>query len=165
MEQASLPVPASDRRSAPVQPSGLLKGRKRFVADLAELKAHPELISHTTKWSFKNVRSGDEEGSVEIVLINIIEEKTQIVSLLVSDTSEYPNSHTYFGYSQDAAVLEPDADVAKVIDRLPDKAGRALRDVAEFFVIELSRGDCDVDEDGGDDDTSRCIRSLLRSHD
>ncbi|KAF8551149.1 hypothetical protein OG21DRAFT_1499321 [Imleria badia] len=127
-----------------------LKGRKRFTADLSDLNAHPELIAHSGEWSVKSVKPGDEEASLEIVLANANadERMAQTIILVVSESSQYPNEHTYFGYSQDAGTLE--SNVARVIDKLPTQTGRTLREAAEFFVEAISRGD-NYEGDGGNE--------------
>lgn len=70
-----------------------------------------------------------------------------------TDSSQYPNEHTYFGYSDDAGALE--SDIARIIDNLPMKAGRSLREVVEYFVEDISHGgnyECDDGNESDDDD-------------
>ncbi|KAH7886667.1 hypothetical protein F5I97DRAFT_2017525 [Phlebopus sp. FC_14] len=132
------------------------RGRKRYIADLNELKANPEALSNTTLWSVKNVRSGDDEGTFELDLVESETSVKQSISLLVSgeflylDTSEYPFNHTFFGYSLETGRL--DLHVARIIDKLTDKAACTLRDVVEFIVAELSRSDDSEDEKGEEED-------------
>lgn len=67
-----------------------------------------------------------------------------------TDSSHYPDKHTYFGYSQDAGVLE--SDVARVIDKLSMKTGYPLREVVELFVEDISRGNCECDDGNENED-------------
>ncbi|KIJ62454.1 hypothetical protein HYDPIDRAFT_30416 [Hydnomerulius pinastri MD-312] len=127
-----------------------LKGRKRFNADLLQLKNHPELISRSDKWSVKRVRPGDDDGSIDVALMETASNMLQAVSLLVSDTSEYPNNHTIFGYSPDSGPLE--AKVTAIVEKLSVRPGCTLQDAAEFLVREISRSDEDDDDDEGGED-------------
>lgn len=64
------------------------------------------------------------------------------------DSSQYPNEHSFFGYSQDAGALE--SGIARVIDKLPTKIGCTLREVAKFFVEAISLGDSYESDDASD---------------
>ena len=53
-----IPIPSPDNgvnvHPSPAPPIRPLKGRKRFTADLSELKAHPESVPHSGGWSVKS---------------------------------------------------------------------------------------------------------------
>lgn len=67
-----------------------------------------------------------------------------------TDSSQYPNDHTYFGYSEDAGALE--SEIARVIDELPAQTGCSLREVMGYFVKALScSGEYDSEEDDDDE--------------
>lgn len=101
----SVPSIADGGHVSPVATPALrpMKGRKRFTADLGELNAHPELLAHSGQWSVQSmfpsfsvrlsladlnilpgVEPGDEEASLEVVLANAEERKTQMIILVVS---------------------------------------------------------------------------------
>ncbi|KAF8129886.1 hypothetical protein EV363DRAFT_1432403 [Boletus edulis] len=160
----SIPSPnGSNAASIPTPGPRPLKGRKKFSADLDELKAHPELIPQLGQWSVKSVQSGDEEATLEIILVNATEVKAQTITLLVSDSSLYPDEHTYFGYSQDAGALE--SDVARVIDKLPTQTGCTLREIVEFFVEGMSRGDDCQGSDGSEEDDDDQVDLMMLDED
>ncbi|KAL4066326.1 hypothetical protein V8B97DRAFT_2025481 [Scleroderma yunnanense] len=133
-------------------PSRPLKGRRKFNADLSDLQARTEFSVLTGRWSVKNVRPGDDEGTFMFDLVECETETKDIINILVSDTSEYPSDHTFFGYSYNG---ESTPQIAEIIERLPGRRACSLRDVVDFFLIELSHGDhededCEVSSDLGD---------------
>ncbi|KAF5342715.1 hypothetical protein D9758_015872 [Tetrapyrgos nigripes] len=149
-----------------------LKGRKRFGADLGLLKDACGTGTGIVGYGFKvaKIRPGDDDGSVELV-INALGAEDQpqpevlAVSVLVSDTSDYPKSHSYFSYSLSSTDTPP--AVQKVIDSisengngkpLPDLVEKTLKDLSKSLNKSSGSGSCsaeaitvDSDDDGEDD--------------
>ncbi|KAI6096682.1 hypothetical protein EDD16DRAFT_1671551 [Pisolithus croceorrhizus] len=145
----------------------MLSGPKKFAADLSELQAyaHSRLAvptsnggngcSNNKRWIVHDVRTGDEEGSFKFDLVDAHAPSefpggpssaegsrngitpTTTINIFISDTSEYPHSHTFFGYTQDDAVTP---QIADSIERLPDRKSCTVRGVVEFFLEQLSLG-------------------------
>lgn len=112
-----------------------LKGRKRFTADLADTKeaCGAGLLLHGLK--LKKVRPGDDEGAFEIV---IEQGGKHVVSanFLVSDTSEYPGSHSLFCYSPDADIS---SRLQRVIDGIAEELPRPITETIEEFISSVAR--------------------------
>lgn len=112
-----------------------LKGRKRFTADLADTKeaCGAGLLLHGLKLT--KVRPGDDEGAFEIV---IEQGGKHVVSanFLVSDTSEYPGSHSLFCYSPDADIS---SRLQRVIDGIAEELPRPITETIEEFISSVAR--------------------------
>lgn len=99
-----------------------LKGRKRFNADLHDMKEECTggIVQHGFR--IKNIRAGDDEGSIEVIICDDCGE--HIVNLLVSDTSDYPNGHSFFSYSPDTN-LPP--YVSQAVESVASENSRSIR--------------------------------------
>lgn len=134
--------------------SGPVNGPKKFAAGLSELQTCTNFkstsASNSRRWNVYDVRAGDEEGSFKFDLVDahILSESsnrcgdgmtpTTTINIFISDTSEYPHSHTFFGYTQDDAFVTP--QISNSIKKLSDRKSCTVKDVVEFFLEELPRG-------------------------
>jgi len=134
-----------------------LKGRKRFSADLDALKAEVKGKSLTlhgfhVKGASTIVRNsdtvyltleptdinnGDDEGAVELSLHAPSGSKLAL-TLLVSDTSEYPRQHTFFAYASET----PDdlTGVDESISAINDLGSKPIAHVIERVCLMLTAG-------------------------
>ncbi|KAF9566809.1 hypothetical protein CPC08DRAFT_703781 [Agrocybe pediades] len=113
-----------------------LKGRRRFNTDLQDIKEaalHGLLLSGLR---VKTLRAGDDEGSVEVTIAKPSSEHVLSVNLLVSDTSEYPGSHSLFSYSPDADIP---SKLQKVVDDIAEYPPRPLGETVAALVVAVSQ--------------------------
>ncbi|KAI6110185.1 hypothetical protein EDD16DRAFT_1612745 [Pisolithus croceorrhizus] len=144
----------------------MISGPKKFAADLSELQAYAHSrpvptsnggngCSNSKRWIVHDVRTGDEEGSFKFDLVDAHAPSefldgtssaegsrngmmpTTTINIFTSDTSEYPHSHTFFGYTQDDAFTP---QITDSVQRLPDRKSCTVRGVVEFFLEQLSPG-------------------------
>jgi ubiquitin-conjugating enzyme E2 Q len=75
-----------------------------------------------TQWCVE-VRPGDDEGSIELIMAKPDPSTSHLLSLnlLISDTSDYPKSHNFFSYSPDADISSSLQEVIDEIPNLPPK--------------------------------------------
>ncbi|KAF9788386.1 hypothetical protein BJ322DRAFT_1002310 [Thelephora terrestris] len=112
-----------------------LRGRRRFMADLEELKSTGfSLHNHR----LNRLRSGDDEGSVEFVILRANHHLVTI-NLLASDTSDYPESHQFYAFALEANGI-PDY-VATVIQGITDRPSRTLQETIRRLFFDLARAE------------------------
>lgn len=122
----------------------LLKGRKRFSADLHDLHTTcPSDLDRGT-WSAQSFKAGDDDGSVEFDLIESRDRTRIVMHLLCSDTSEYPNTHSFFCHSPEPGSYGE--QVKEMCDGVLNDSPRTIHDVARHFLISIS-GDDDSEDD------------------
>jgi ubiquitin-conjugating enzyme E2 Q len=127
-----------DMDGAPYNPkrNSHLRGRKRFSADLSDIQeaCASGLVMHGLK--LKKVHPGEDEGSIEVLIENRQGKHVLSATLLISDTSEYPGSHSLFCYS-------PDADLPSKIQRIVDEGAEeppgTIGDTISEMMASLSR--------------------------
>ncbi|KAF9007058.1 hypothetical protein BDQ17DRAFT_1351337 [Cyathus striatus] len=149
-------APQSSSFSYNPEKNSHLKGRKRFIADLADLKDETKNGLTIQGLFAKKVRPGDDEGSIEFLVEYKSTNVQFAINLLISDPSEYPKSHSCFGYS-------PDADsprVSEVLEDIASESPRPIRDTIERLLKSLSKvliikkptvadeSESEMDEDG-----------------
>ncbi|KAJ3847933.1 hypothetical protein EV368DRAFT_76467 [Lentinula lateritia] len=135
-----------------------LKGRKRFVADLEDLKVActQGFVAHGL--TLKSVGAGDDEGTFEAVITTSSGEHVLNVNIMLSDTADYPKTHNYFSYSQDSHVA---ANIQSVIEGMASLPSRSLVETMDKVLANLTKamstgsvesesGDDDEDEEGED---------------
>ncbi|KAG1824854.1 uncharacterized protein BJ212DRAFT_1322854 [Suillus subaureus] len=131
--------------------SKALKGRKRFSADLHELHTScPSDLDRGT-WSAQSFRAGDDDGSVEFDLIESRDRTRIVMHLLCSDTSEYPNTHSFFCHSPEPGSYGE--QVKEICDGVLNDSPSTIHDVAKHFLISIS-GDDDSEDDHNYDMTA-----------
>ncbi|PPQ71310.1 hypothetical protein CVT24_012036 [Panaeolus cyanescens] len=113
-----------------------LKGRKRFTADFADLKAASSAGFVASGLLLKKVRPGDDEGSVEISIEDSKGEPILNATLLISDTSEYPGSHSLFCYCPDGDLS---AKIQRIVDELPDQPPSTVGETVQKLMASISR--------------------------
>ncbi|KXN88395.1 hypothetical protein AN958_07377 [Leucoagaricus sp. SymC.cos] len=113
-----------------------LKGRRRFMADFADVKEECNEGFMSCHLSIKKIRSGDEEGSFEIAIVNEAHEPVVSVNLLISDTTEYPRSHTLFCYALDGEIS---SRVQEVLEEFATEPSRPVRDTLLILLSRVSR--------------------------
>ncbi|KAF8880314.1 hypothetical protein BD779DRAFT_1549574 [Infundibulicybe gibba] len=136
-----------------------LKGRKRFAADLADVKEICKKGFHVQSLHVKDLRSGDDEGAIEFTIFNEEGSPAVSVSLLASDTSDYPQSHSWFCYSSDS---DPPTYVVQVLETATSGPSQTLHETLEKLLATLSGAissggsqqtqDMDTESDNSDGD-------------
>lgn len=151
-----------------------LKGRKRFVADLEDLKVactqgfvvHGLTLKSTTMNiipdrrlnSLLGVRAGDDEGTFEAIITTSSGEHVLNVNIMLSDTADYPKTHNCFSYSPDSHVAANIQSVIEGIVSLPscslvetmDKVFANITKAMSTGSLESEFEDDDEDEEGED---------------
>ncbi|KAJ4466482.1 hypothetical protein C8J55DRAFT_527332 [Lentinula edodes] len=135
-----------------------LKGRKRFVADLEDLKVActQGFVAHGL--TLKSVRAGDDEGTFEAIITTSSGEHVLNVNIMLSDTADYPKTHNCFSYSPDSHVAANIQSVIEGIVSLPscslvetmDKVLANLTKAMSTGSLESESEDDDEDEEGED---------------
>ncbi|KAF8151436.1 hypothetical protein B0H34DRAFT_727589 [Crassisporium funariophilum] len=150
-----------------------LRGRKRFSADLSDireacatglafhgLKIKSSLFHCITLFILElnmiGIRPGDDDGSIEVVLENGWSEHVISINLLISDTSEYPGSHSLFCYSPDADIP---SKFQKVVDGVADGPPRSIGETVDALMFSVAKvmapvAKTSVNEDASEDEDS-----------
>ncbi|KAF9443862.1 hypothetical protein P691DRAFT_712655, partial [Macrolepiota fuliginosa MF-IS2] len=114
-----------------------LKGRRRFMADFRDLEEECKLEGfYAYGVRVKKLRSGDEEGSFEVMLENEVQEHGVSINLLVSDTTEYPSSHSLFCYASDGDIP---TRLQTAIEEFASESSRTVRDTLLLLLSRVSR--------------------------
>ncbi|KAL4268089.1 UBC core domain-containing protein [Pleurotus pulmonarius] len=110
-------TPAPPERN--VAKNASLKGRRRFKADLADMAEECANGFVLEGLKLEHCSAGEDEGSFELT-IKDIENKIGLLQLnvFVSDTSDYPSSHSVFAASS--------------THNLPDSVQGAIESIADF---------------------------------
>lgn len=151
-----------------------LKGRKRFNADLNDLKGeaktglfvHGLVIKSTYICSvsllftlYAGAGPGDDEGVFEVVITKPTGEHVLALNLLVSDTADYPKSHSFFSYSPDSDLPSKVDGVVQDIASAPSltiggivmRICTQLAKVLGILVVHHESQEADADEESDDD--------------
>ncbi|RDB28698.1 hypothetical protein Hypma_015532 [Hypsizygus marmoreus] len=136
-----------------------LKGRRRYNADLEDLKEEYRDGLGYQGYRIKKFRVGDDEGSIELGICNSHGNDVLGLILLVSDTSDYPKSHSFFSYSNDADLPPHVLNIVESISSWPSQTiwqtvQKVLTSLARPNDIVLSPQSQDEDIDMEDDESS-----------
>ncbi|KAH7100349.1 hypothetical protein BKA62DRAFT_706762 [Auriculariales sp. MPI-PUGE-AT-0066] len=126
----------------------VLRGRKRFVADRDEIKAAVANNGLETD----GFRSGDEEGSVEFKVLHDGTTLTTL-SLQVTETSSYPNDHSYICFALD----DVSAELLTVVEDIGTYPSKPLQDTLTRILRKFARilnGDAEDETQMDEDDDS-----------
>lgn len=132
-----------------------LKGRKRFTADLKDLKEEVPFIAYglLLKCEFRcslsppflsrllsALRPGDEEGSVEMTIAK--NGKTLIsLHLLIDESSSYPREHAFYSFAHEADIPPHLLEVVESIPSLsPKPLDATIRSLLASIAASLSAG-------------------------
>ncbi|KAJ7187359.1 hypothetical protein C8R46DRAFT_880049 [Mycena filopes] len=111
-----------------------LKGRKRFAADFADLKAQG---LECGGMAVAKIQKGDDDGMMDLVIVDRGKNDERVVAcnVTITDTSEYPKSHTIITYSED-----PDLPgrVASALSSLESAPPMPIADALERLLLSLS---------------------------
>ncbi|KAF9266711.1 hypothetical protein L218DRAFT_895759 [Marasmius fiardii PR-910] len=130
-----------------------LKGRKRFKADMEDMKeaCNTGFTAHGLKLT--KFRSGDEDGSFEAYVSTTGGESIVAVNFLVSDTSDYPKDHSYFAHSLES---NPPTNIQDVVENISTFPAQSISETVENMLSNLSKamttGDATMDSESEDDD-------------
>ncbi|KAF8881664.1 hypothetical protein CPB84DRAFT_1817227 [Gymnopilus junonius] len=117
--------------------NGNLRGRRRFNADLLDIQAACDAGLVCSGLRLKKIRAGDDEGSVEVVVEkNPSGEHVLSANLLISDTSEYPSSHSVFCYSPDGDLS---AKLQRIVDEIAEEPPRSLGETVMELMASIGR--------------------------
>ncbi|KAF7297153.1 UBIQUITIN-CONJUGAT-2 domain-containing protein [Mycena indigotica] len=108
-----------------------LKGRKRFNADFADLKAQGIDLGG---YSVKKVKAGDDEGMIDLVVLQG-DKRVMRCNLTITDTSEYPKSHSIITFVEDDDAPEKAVDA---LSALQDKKAMPIANLLEDLLSTLS---------------------------
>ncbi|KAF8190600.1 hypothetical protein K438DRAFT_1831354 [Mycena galopus ATCC 62051] len=125
--------PASVAQSSSLK-NAHLKGRKRFAADFADLKAQGLQVQGL---ALGKIRTGDDEGMIDLVVVNRDQGDKRVVgcNITITDTSEYPKHHTIITYTDDD---DPPERVTAALAALESGSAVPIADALERLLISLS---------------------------
>ncbi|KAF7329967.1 UBIQUITIN-CONJUGAT-2 domain-containing protein [Mycena kentingensis (nom. inval.)] len=124
------PTPPVTLSHTSASKNGHLKGRKRYNADFADLKAQGIEIG---AFSVTKVRAGDDEGMIDLVVMDG-DKRLMRCNLTITDTSEYPKSHSLITFTDDDAP----ENVLDALTALQDKKPVPIAELLEDFLLTLS---------------------------
>ncbi|KIM73751.1 hypothetical protein PILCRDRAFT_99249 [Piloderma croceum F 1598] len=154
-------------------PSVPLKGRKRFLADLEEMKKFSVIGFGFHGFDLRNLRAGDDEGTIEFKIMTSDGHPVLSANLLVSDPSEYPDHHTFYAFSTSDAP----SHIGQVVEDVSSGKSRSIKKTFEDFLSAIHKasredddGEADAeadaydayDEDDNEFGASRFAHSTLR---
>ncbi|KIY71906.1 hypothetical protein CYLTODRAFT_389638 [Cylindrobasidium torrendii FP15055 ss-10] len=124
-----------------------LKGRKRFSADIDDLKQYVDkqpICIHGVRVT--KIRAGDDEGSVDVRVVDSTD-ATANITLVFNETSDYPREHMLFSYT-DGPIHE---SVQAALATVAEDGARPLRETIERMLCAIV-GKEPPNTDGADDD-------------
>ncbi|KAJ7757963.1 hypothetical protein B0H16DRAFT_1314107 [Mycena metata] len=111
-----------------------LKGRKRFAADFADLKAQGLELGGL---AVTKIQKGDDEGMLDLVVVDRNKNDARVLgcNITITDTSEYPKHHTILTYSDDTALPER---VTRAFSGLESAPAMPIGEALERLLTSLS---------------------------
>ncbi|KAJ6550837.1 hypothetical protein DFH09DRAFT_1039150 [Mycena vulgaris] len=111
-----------------------LKGRKRFAADFADLKAQGLEFGGL---AVTKIRAGDDEGMIDLVIVDRTKGDARVVgcNIIITDTSEYPKHHNLLTYTDDSGL--PD-NITNALSALESGPARSVGEALEALLTSLS---------------------------
>ncbi|KAJ3823174.1 hypothetical protein F5880DRAFT_1613100 [Lentinula raphanica] len=133
---ARAPYAASEAAASLASRNTSLKGRKRFIADLDDLKTACDqgFVAHGLV--LQSVRAGDDEGTFETMIKTSSGEHVLNLNIMLSDTADYPKSHNCFSYSSDSNVAE---NIQSVIERIMSLPSRPIAETMDRVLANLTK--------------------------
>ncbi|OBZ72871.1 Poly [ADP-ribose] polymerase 6 [Grifola frondosa] len=113
-----------------------LKGRRRFLADLNEMKQCCEQVFEVQGLQLRRLDNGDDEGSFVCTIYHASGERLVSLNLMASDTSEYPNDHTFFCFSQDDNVPP---SISPIIESIHEEGSRTIKELFTRLLSQLAK--------------------------
>ncbi|KAJ7320981.1 hypothetical protein DFH08DRAFT_713280 [Mycena albidolilacea] len=128
------PTPPASVAASSALKNAHLKGRKRFAADFADLKAQGLECGGL---AVTKVRTGDDEGMMDLIVVERAKGDARVVgcNVTITDTSEYPNHHTILTYTDDD---DPPERVTSALSALESGPAVPIAETLERFLIALS---------------------------
>ncbi|KAG5647979.1 hypothetical protein DXG03_007013 [Asterophora parasitica] len=112
-----------------------LKGRRRYKADLADMKEECAAGVVTVQGYTINELVEPEEGSIEFAICGVGGQHILSLTLLMPDTSDYPKSHMFFGSSHDSGLSPRLADV---VQGVASDIARPIRQTIQDILIAVA---------------------------
>ncbi|KDQ20058.1 hypothetical protein BOTBODRAFT_184055 [Botryobasidium botryosum FD-172 SS1] len=112
-----------------------LRGRKRFKADVEDARIACQQGLQMQSMQIYKFREGDDEGQVEFQVHN---RGSCLVkaSFLVSDSSEYPSSHTFYAFSLDDTLHSKYKEIIEDVSSYPSLS---LMSAVERMINKLAK--------------------------
>ncbi|KZT66072.1 hypothetical protein DAEQUDRAFT_798566 [Daedalea quercina L-15889] len=132
-----------------------LKGRRRYNADIATMVQASEQGFECGALRIADFRRGGEDDTFECRVVDSTQRPLVSLNFFISDTSDYPENHTYFCHSSDEHVSPA---IAPVIEALSEEPSRTIVDMLRKLLTVLAKrlasnrdGD-ETDEEMDDDE-------------
>lgn len=116
--------------------SAPLKGRRKFNADLLAAIGHFQGGQDVDGAKIKQLTNGEDEGSIICKIADATGKVIATLSLIISDTSEYPNHHTFFCFAQDS---DPPAYVSQVVESVVDQGSATIEQVVTKILQSIGK--------------------------
>ncbi|KAF8078632.1 hypothetical protein FPV67DRAFT_1604087 [Lyophyllum atratum] len=118
-----------------------LKGRRRYQADLIDMERECAAgVIAENGYRIKKLRAGDDEGTINLTACNLHGQHILDMSLLISDTSDYPKSHVFFCSSPDSD-LPP--HLSNLVESVASDTSRPIPQTIQKILDMLAKGDKD----------------------
>ncbi|KAJ6489722.1 hypothetical protein DFH09DRAFT_1377449 [Mycena vulgaris] len=149
--------PASVARSSSAK-NAHLKGRKRFAADFADLKAQGLELGGL---AVTKIRAGDDEGMIDLVIVDRTKGDARVVgcNIIITDTSEYPKHHNLLTYTDDSGLPDNITNALSALESGPARSPlrrepmslAATAAKGKSFASAATASDEDDEDDEGSD--------------
>ncbi|KAJ8461993.1 hypothetical protein ONZ45_g18095 [Pleurotus djamor] len=156
-------LPQSGASSSKRVANTTLKGRKRFKADLADLEEDVKQgVVTAGNFTLSKCRAGDDEGSIDLVIQDTSNPGVKFhINLFVSDTSDYPLSHTLFAACSSSDVPQ---SVQDAVESVASSSSRPVQDVLQRLLSSISssskRGETSHHTDESEDEGSDAMEDF-----
>ncbi|GJE90635.1 hypothetical protein PsYK624_067790 [Phanerochaete sordida] len=117
--------------------NGPLKGRKKFMADLADATAACTTGFEVQGLRLQSIESGEDEGSIVCEIVKSLSGLHVLtLNMVVPDTSDYPTQHSFICFAQDETVPPP---LLEVLQDASDFGSRSIRDMLSKLLTSISK--------------------------
>ncbi|KAL6306618.1 hypothetical protein BKA93DRAFT_773860 [Sparassis latifolia] len=117
-------------------PTKTMKGRKKFIADFNAMKEASKEGFKVNDLHVRHVKAGEDEGAFECDVVRPNGEPLVSLNCVVSDTSEYPESHTFFCFSQDE---NPPPHVLRAMEAVHEERSCTIEMLLKNLLSTLAR--------------------------
>ncbi|EKM50995.1 uncharacterized protein PHACADRAFT_151428 [Phanerochaete carnosa HHB-10118-sp] len=114
-----------------------LKGRRKFMADLKDATDACATGFEVHGLRLQTIETGEDEGSILCEVVKSVGgQHVLTLNMVVPDTSEYPNDHSFICFAQDQNVPPP---LLEVLQDASDLGSRSIQDMLSKILASLSK--------------------------
>ncbi|KIK53259.1 hypothetical protein GYMLUDRAFT_49424 [Collybiopsis luxurians FD-317 M1] len=138
-----------------------LKGRRRFNADLEDLKAAcaQGFVAHALV--LKSVCPGEDDGTLVAKINTLNGEHVLGVNIMLSDAADYPKDHNCFSYTLDSNLADNIQSVVEKIAELPSRPiAETMQKILSNLAKAMNTGSVDSEPEDDDDEDEEVYAGL-----